>query len=355
MLVSCQDVSYTINGTSDAFKDGDKIYLSELSEGRLINVDSTLFKDGCFTFKGQVEGTYPCIRYVRHFFNRRLNTKFLLEPGVIEINMTQDVNKLGATGTPNNDIYTNVERDFKEAVNGMRNRYQKLANDKVVSREEKNKLAAEIDKEYSSKLDEVYKVMKQNIASPAGVLLYSTYGSSMSEERQKELLNSISDECRNVAEIRRIIKRREAEAATSEGQKYIDFTLNDMDGNPVTFSDLAKGHKLVLIDFWASWCGPCRAEMPNVVKAYEQFRDKGLEIVGVSLDKDKAKWEKACKDLNITWPQMSNLKGWNNKVTQIYCVRGIPATVLISEDGTILKRNARGKELLLLLEKYLAD
>ena len=100
-----------------------------------------------------------------------------------------------------------------------------------------------------------------------------------------------------------------------------------------------------MIDFWASWCGPCRREMPVVVEAYKNFKAKGFGIVGVSLDEDLDKWKKAITDLNITWPQMSDLKGWQCEGAKLYGVRGIPATVLVDQEGTIVARDLRGDDL----------
>ena len=100
-----------------------------------------------------------------------------------------------------------------------------------------------------------------------------------------------------------------------------------------------------MVDFWASGCGPCRAEMPHVVKAYNDFHSKGLEIVGVSLDERKDDWLNAVKELNMNWPQMSDLKGWNSKAAQLYHIQGIPASVLINQNGEIVAQDLRGEDL----------
>ena len=97
-----------------------------------------------------------------------------------------------------------------------------------------------------------------------------------------------------------------------------------------------------MVDFWASWCGPCRREMPNLVEAYAQYKGKNFEIVGVSLDQDAAAWKESIKKLNMTWPQMSDLQGWNNAGAKLYGVNSIPATVLVDQEGTIVARNLRG-------------
>jgi thiol-disulfide isomerase/thioredoxin len=104
--------------------------------------------------------------------------------------------------------------------------------------------------------------------------------------------------------------------------------------------------KYVLVDFWASWCGPCRAEMPYVVEAYQKYHDKGLEVIGVSFDNDKDAWVAAIGSLKMPWPQMSDLKGWESAAAGAYNIQSIPANVLIDEQGKIVAKNLRGEDLL---------
>ena len=124
-----------------------------------------------------------------------------------------------------------------------------------------------------------------------------------------------------------------------------------MNGTPVKLSSF-RG-KYVLVDFWASWCGPCRAENPNVVKAFNRFKDKNFTIVGVSLDNNRDRWVAAVKQDNLQWTQLSDLKGWSNEVAQQYNVRAIPANFLIDPKGRIIGRNLRGGDLEAKLEKVL--
>ncbi|MES2680375.1 MAG: redoxin domain-containing protein [Bacteroidota bacterium] len=131
--------------------------------------------------------------------------------------------------------------------------------------------------------------------------------------------------------------------ATTVGQPAPDIKLPSPDGKEIALSSL-KG-KVVLIDFWASWCGPCRKEMPNVVKAYAKFKNKGFEIYGVSLDKDKESWLEAVKSDGITWPQVSDLQFWNSEVVKLYSIEGIPYTVLLDKEGMIIAKNLRGADL----------
>ena len=140
-----------------------------------------------------------------------------------------------------------------------------------------------------------------------------------------------------------MLKRIEILEKTAVGQKFTDFSMPDPEGNIIKLSDVIAKNKYTLIDFWASWCGPCRAEMPNVVAAYKEYNKKGFGIVGVSLDSDAAKWKDAIKTLNMTWTHMSDVKGWQCEGAALYGVNSIPATVLVAQDGTIIARNLRGE------------
>jgi len=122
-----------------------------------------------------------------------------------------------------------------------------------------------------------------------------------------------------------------------------DFTLPDTDGKPFTLSSL-RG-KYVLLDFWASWCGPCRQENPNVVATYHQFKDKNFTVLGVSLDKEKSQWLTAIKDDGLEWKQVSDLKFWNSAAGALYNVESIPYNVLIDPKGKVLGTSLRGPEL----------
>ena len=130
---------------------------------------------------------------------------------------------------------------------------------------------------------------------------------------------------------------------TAAGQQAPDISLPSPDGRQLSLSDY-RG-KVVLVDFWASWCGPCRREMPNVVKAYNKYKDRGFEIFGVSLDQDKNKWVEAIASDQMTWPQVSDLQGWQSSAARLYNVQAIPYTVLVDREGIILAKNLRGPEL----------
>jgi len=137
-----------------------------------------------------------------------------------------------------------------------------------------------------------------------------------------------------------------------EGAAFPDFDEKDLAGNPLSIANF-KG-KVVLVDFWATWCPPCVAELPNVLKAYEEYHPKGFEIIGISLDKDRQKLDSFIKQKQMTWPQYFDGQGWENKLSQKYGVNSIPATYLLDKEGKIIGSNLRGEALDAAVAKALA-
>ncbi|HMG67090.1 MAG TPA: TlpA disulfide reductase family protein [Chitinophagaceae bacterium] len=158
-------------------------------------------------------------------------------------------------------------------------------------------------------------------------------------------LNKLSAAAKNNVPGKSIEYSIKANKLTGIGKTAMDFTQNDTSGNPVSLKDF-RG-KYVLLDFWASWCVPCRAENPNVVTAYNKYKDKNFTVISVSLDQPngKEKWLKAIHDDKLTWTQVSDLKWWSNAVSKMYDIRSIPSNLLIGPDGTIIAKDLHGEDL----------
>lgn len=149
------------------------------------------------------------------------------------------------------------------------------------------------------------------------------------------------------------LRRRAEQEKTSVGKPYIDFAQEDVEGNKVRISDLIKPGRLLLIDFWASWCGPCRAENPNLLAAYKKYHDRGFDVVAVSLDDDRGEWVDAIEEDGMPWIHLSDLKGWRNAAAQEYAIRNVPYNFLINDEGIIVGKFLMGKRLEDRLEKEL--
>jgi peroxiredoxin len=184
-------------------------------------------------------------------------------------------------------------------------------------------------------------------AAYAGMVAYFVQPDPTFSQAMFDKLEEI-EEAKYKKEIKMMLPKRQPEV----GEIAPDITLADTTGKMVSLSDY-KG-KVILLDFWASWCGPCRRENPNVVNIYNKYKDKGFFVFGVSLDNDGKRWKEAIVKDNLTWAHISDLKGWQSYAAQLYQVKGIPQTYLLDRDGKILAKNLRGVELELKLESLFA-
>lgn len=196
------------------------------------------------------------------------------------------------------------------------------------------------NKESAEKQDAL---LKDNADTYAAAFIITNKMGGMEAEELKAAFEQLGPNAQASERGKKIAERIDKLAAVAIGQVAPDFTLNTPEGKPLSMHSI-KG-KAKIIDFWASWCVPCRAENPNVVKIYKEFHKKGLEILGVSLDNDKDKWLEAIKKDNLTWNHVSDLKGWSNEAAQLYTVNGIPHMVVVDENNVIVAKNLRGDAL----------
>ena len=149
--------------------------------------------------------------------------------------------------------------------------------------------------------------------------------------------------------------QQEVKNTQDENSLQINFTMNDIEGKTISVKDEFTKHTITVIDFWASWCGPCRQEMPNLVKTYKKYKDKGLGIIGVSLDEDGEQWKNAIKEMNMSWLQLSDLQGWDNSAAQMYGIQSIPFTIIVDNNGSVINAGLRGIDLENFIHNYLND
>lgn len=185
--------------------------------------------------------------------------------------------------------------------------------------------------------------IKEHSSKPVGAFIAHNESLSADFDKVKELLNALDEKLADNEFYQAVEAKYDVLVRVSVGKEAPDFTLNSPEGKPVSLSSF-RG-KLLLLDFWASWCGPCRKENPNVVKVYEEYKDKGFDILGVSLDNNKDRWLQAIKSDGLVWNHVSDLKGWKSEAAAIYSVRGIPHTILIDQNGVIIAKNLRGDAL----------
>jgi peroxiredoxin len=208
--------------------------------------------------------------------------------------------------------------------------------------------AAILEKQSDSIQNEMKNLQRNFVRnSPASYVTPSILASLSYEMEPSEIESVINAMDTAVAAIpqMKLLKERVAIMKTvAIGQKAPDFTLNDVDGKPVALSSKI-GAKLLLIDFWAAWCGPCREENPNLVKVFNEFNKKGFDIFGVSLDSNKEDWVKAIDEDKLKWTQVSDLLRGNSPVARLYAINAIPFNFLLDETGTIIGRNMRGEVL----------
>ena len=314
-LASCtgEKKGYVIDGQVADVKEG-VMYLKKYVDKTFVDVDSAVIIDGKFKFEGVASEALAHGLTTKKESNRPL--VFFLDNDIMQVSMNESDKEMNITGSVANDIYMQNAKITRSKGYNL---------DSLIAAHPTSPVAAYfVVKDFAYKLD--LEGMKAVRAKFDAALNGSSY----------------------IQQIESMISRMEKVQVGSEAP---DFTLPDVDGNPVSLSSF-RG-KYVLVDFWAAWCPDCRKENPNIVAAWEKYKNKNFAVLGVSLDRKREQWLAAIEKDNLTWTQVSDLKYWNSDAAVLYCIRWIPMSYLIDPEGKIVAIGLEGEELHNKLEELL--
>jgi peroxiredoxin len=349
-LVGLAQSGYIITGKVGALNPPAKAYLAYMAQGKKV-IDSVEINNGKFEFKGSVASPVVAGVTVKHDaapLNRRMDVLgFYLENAPIKLSSPDSIKRAAITGSVINDDNKALNQSMKplrDKMNALKAKwigvkpqpenplYVKAADSlRNMIAEEKALYMAFIDSHPNSY---IAMVTFNNVG------LGYNFDPKIAEKQFNKFTAALKESPLGKQEAETIATAKKKEV----GALAMDFSQNDVNNKVVKLSDF-KG-KYVLIDFWASWCAPCRAENPNVVKAYNQLKGKNFEIIGVSLDEKKDPWIKAIEHDGLPWVNVSDLKGWKNEVAIKYGVTAVPQNILLDPNGKVIAKNLRGEELL---------
>ena len=349
-----QENNFTVKGKIGNLNAPATIYLRYQQPG-ITKPDSVVLKNGEFEFKGNIIDPTRASLQIKHDGYQPGSRRgydafqFLIEPGTITVTSKDSVKFATISGSKinaENAKFLAASKPLEEKRSEMQAFYKGLTQESMKDTAIRARLT-KLSSEFSALQKEIsLKFVRENPDSWLCFEQFRTISGYQPDPNVMEpLFNSLSERLKNTdagkAYAANIIKWR----TIAIGKTAPEFTQNDPDGKPVKLSDF-RG-KYLLLDFWASWCGPCRAENPHVVEAYNKYKDKNFTILSVSLDKEDAKeaWLAAIKKDNLTWNHVSDLKFWKNEVSVLYTIQAIPDNFLLNPEGKIIARGLRGDAL----------
>lgn len=353
-VISCNKKKtdgFTIDGTITG-ADNAWVFLQKREEGKMITADSVQIKEGKFAFTGKVD--LPEIYYLK-MNEVEEALPFFIENAAITMKVYADsIDKSLVTGSVSHDTYTGYKKDemvYSQKMEELYGNYMDAKGAHDTASVEKIEAAYDSVQNAQSKFTKEYILKNGKSVVAAYLAIGNAYAYSL--EDLKAINKAMDPSIANSVYVKKLAEREMILGTVQPGQPAPDFTMNDTIGKPVSLSSF-KG-KLVLVDFWASWCGPCRAENPNVVAAFKKYNSKGFTVLGVSLDTDKTKWFDAIAKDGLTWHQVSDLIGWDNAAAKQYGVMSIPANFLIDQEGKIIASDLRGEALANKLKELLGE
>lgn len=329
---------------------GEMIFLEKLAANGPVVVDSTtLGEKGEFEFVNYT----PKIGFYRVKFNQQ-NFAMLVLDSTDKVTLTGDAKDLGntykAVGSPETSLfleYAEISKRREIRLDSLNKVFMNLVEPVKMDSAKVEEISKSFEAPYNAIVNPSNEAMlnkiKANCNMYASIMAIQALEPDKYTDVYKLLDAGLSKKFPNDKNVKMFHEMLERMLTSTIGSYAPEINLPSPDGTEIALSSL-RG-KIVLIDFWASWCGPCRKEMPNVVKAYARFKNKGFEIYGVSLDQDKSRWVEAIAKDGITWPQVSDLKQWQSEVVKLYNIQGIPFTVLLDKEGKIIAKNLRGDQL----------
>lgn len=343
-----------INGTLKNITDTVSIiYANYATNGKRV-VDSASVSNGKYAFNislnepVRVQLTARNAAHKKAKITGRNVASVFLEPGIINVASVDSFTNVSVKGSKSHVEFERLKASLKPYDEQLEVLYQQYsAQVKNKNKEALDKIEASIDSLDEKQREDVYGVyIKKNPSSPIALYALKNYaGYDIIASKVEPFFNLLPATIKTSPSGIEFKAKIETAKLTDIGREALDFTQNDTLGIPVKLSSL-RG-KYLLVDFWASWCGPCRRENPNVVKVFNEFKDQGFHIIGVSLDQPNAKekWLKAIHDDKLTWTHVSDLKFWENEVAKLYGIQAIPQNLLLDPEGKIIAKNLRGEAL----------